>query len=127
MKELRDKAAFYKTYSMVPILDISAAVVKSDSLLTHDLAAALRAGVHALEDVPEKDKDWHPGSEEKVLDLVHPSLFPLVYGRSRIIPSGAVTLENSIRRMGEGEIVPKPRVAASELEVGGASGGNFRA
>jgi len=35
-----------------------------------------------LENVPEDQKDWHPGSNQQVLDLVHPSLFPLIYGRS---------------------------------------------
>lgn len=35
-----------------------------------------------LEDVPEAEKDWHPRSSGLVLDLVHPSLYPLVYGRS---------------------------------------------
>ncbi|CAM5244547.1 hypothetical protein STANM309S_05188 [Streptomyces tanashiensis] len=31
-----------------------------------------------LEQVPEAEKDWHPGSDGQVLDLVHPSLFCLV-------------------------------------------------
>jgi hypothetical protein len=26
--------------------------------------------------------DWHPGSNGQVLDLVHPSLYPVVYGRT---------------------------------------------
>ena len=33
-----------------------------------------------LESVPDSEKDWHPGSDGKVLDLVHPSLFPVIYG-----------------------------------------------
>lgn len=47
-------------------------------------------------------KDWHPGSDEKVLDLVHPSLFPLVYDRTRILPGSFVSLDDCIRRSGEG-------------------------
>ena len=35
-----------------------------------------------LEDVPDSEKDWHPGSNGLVLDLVHPSLYPIVYGRT---------------------------------------------
>jgi len=38
--------------------------------------------VSKLEDVPEADKDWHPNSNDLVLDLVHPSLYPLVYRRT---------------------------------------------
>lgn len=35
-----------------------------------------------LENVPDDAKDWHPGSDGKVLNLVHPSLYPVVYGES---------------------------------------------
>ena len=33
------------------------------------------AEVAVLEDVPASDQDWHPNSNNQVLDLVHPSLF----------------------------------------------------
>ena len=42
----------------------------------------LIAVVAPLEDVPDSEKDWHPGSDGLVLDLVHPSLYPIVYGRT---------------------------------------------
>ena len=40
------------------------------------------AAVSALEAVPDTEKDWHPGSNNQVLDLVHPSLYPIVYGHT---------------------------------------------
>ena len=78
-------------------------VVKSDSAIPPDLQAALKAAVDPLEDVPDRLKDWHPGSDDLVLDLVHPSLFPLVYGRSKILKEGITTLDDCIERCGEGE------------------------
>lgn len=30
--------------------------------------------------MPADEQDWHPGSGGQVLDLVHPSLYPIVYG-----------------------------------------------
>ncbi|KAJ7929028.1 hypothetical protein B0H13DRAFT_1703624, partial [Mycena leptocephala] len=39
--------------------------------------------VSALENVPEAEKDWHPGLDGQVLDLVHSSLYCIVYGRQR--------------------------------------------
>lgn len=33
-----------------------------------------------LENVPSEEQDWHPGSDGQVLNLVHPSLYPIVYG-----------------------------------------------
>ena len=35
-----------------------------------------------LENVSDSEKDWHPGSDCLDLDLVHPSLYPIVYGRT---------------------------------------------
>ena len=81
-------------------------VVKSDSAIPPDLQAALKAAVDPLEDVPDRLKDWHPGSDDLVLDLVHPSLFPLVYGRSKILKEGITTLDDCIERCGEGETLP---------------------
>ncbi|KAH8087203.1 hypothetical protein BXZ70DRAFT_1073353 [Cristinia sonorae] len=49
-----------------------------------DIVQALMTAVARLEDVPEAQKDWHPGSNGQVLDLVHPSLYCLVYGRSLV-------------------------------------------
>ncbi|GAA3990839.1 hypothetical protein GCM10022247_07090 [Allokutzneria multivorans] len=53
-------------------------VWQSDSLIDEELRSRLREAVRALEEVPEAELDWHPGSGEQVLDLVHPSLFCLV-------------------------------------------------
>ncbi|KAI0730148.1 hypothetical protein C8Q72DRAFT_265339 [Fomitopsis betulina] len=62
---------------------------KSDKLISPSLRAELlAAAVAPLESVPEAAKDWHPGSDGKVLDLVHPSLYPVVYGRSLDRTSG---------------------------------------
>ncbi|TEB24441.1 hypothetical protein FA13DRAFT_1766055 [Coprinellus micaceus] len=42
--------------------------------------------------------------------LVHPSLFPLVYGRTKVLPLGAdgTTLKDFIERSGEGQVMPVP-------------------
>ncbi|MFD5727497.1 DUF4246 domain-containing protein [Streptomyces sp. NPDC058368] len=53
-------------------------VWQSDTLIDAELRSRLREAVRVLEDVPEEGKDWHPGSDGQVLDLVHPSLFCLV-------------------------------------------------
>jgi hypothetical protein len=58
-------------------------VWQSDALIDDELWSRLREAVRVLEDVPDAERDWHPGSDEQVLDLVHPSLFCLVRGVSR--------------------------------------------
>lgn len=57
----------------------------SDALIPEGLRQDLITCVRRLEDVPEEKKDWHPGSDGQVLDLVHPSLFPLMVGRSPVL------------------------------------------
>lgn len=53
-------------------------VWQSDTLIDEALRSRLREAVRVLEQVPEAEQDWHPGSGGQVLDLVHPSLFCLV-------------------------------------------------
>ena len=93
---------------MIQTLDLDAAVIKSDIAISSELKDALQIGVALLEDIPERLRDWHPGSDGKVLDLVHPSLFPLVYGRSRVLLSGSVELQQCMSYIGKGKIVPMP-------------------
>ncbi|MFF8092974.1 DUF4246 domain-containing protein [Streptomyces sp. NPDC016675] len=57
-------------------------VWQSDTLVDEELRGRLREAVRVLEQVPEAERDWHPGSGGQVLDLVHPSLFCLVRGVS---------------------------------------------
>ncbi|MEU7025901.1 DUF4246 domain-containing protein [Streptomyces sp. NPDC046275] len=54
----------------------------SDTLVDEELRRRLGEAVRVLEEVPEAERDWHPGSDGQVLDLVHPSLFCLVRGVS---------------------------------------------
>ncbi|KAJ7910268.1 hypothetical protein B0H13DRAFT_2012690 [Mycena leptocephala] len=58
------------------------AIWYSDRLISTRVSDRLRAAVIELERVPDEMKDWHPGSNGQVLDLVHPSLYCIVYGRT---------------------------------------------
>ncbi len=51
-----------------------------DGLVAPDLVSRLRADVQKL--LTEEPVDYHPGSGTKVRDLVHPSLYPFIKGRS---------------------------------------------
>ncbi|KIO21962.1 hypothetical protein M407DRAFT_28449 [Tulasnella calospora MUT 4182] len=58
-------------------------VWESDELVSQDLRSRLKIAASVLENVHEEEKDWHPRSNNQVLDLVHPSLFCAVYGRTQ--------------------------------------------
>ncbi|CBX90456.1 hypothetical protein LEMA_P065820.1 [Plenodomus lingam JN3] len=107
--ELRAKAAFSEKSGMIPILDSTSCVLKSDTAISADIKEELRNAVRDLEDVPDHQKDWHPGSDGQVLDLVHPSLFPLIYQRSRILPDSTINLVTCLQSIGKGTILPDPQ------------------
>ena len=108
MAELKHEAPDFEKSGIIEAFDDG--ICKSDTVIPSSLKSALRKAVAPLEQVPPLQKDWHPGSGEKVLDLVHPSLFPLIYGRSRILPTETMTLETCIQQIGKGEIIPEPMV-----------------
>jgi Protein of unknown function (DUF4246) len=83
-------------------------VVKSDKAVSEELKHRLQKAAEKLENIPTEDKDYHPNSNEQVWDLVHPSLFPLVYGSSRILRDEVVGLDDCMSRCGTGEILPVP-------------------
>lgn len=107
MIEIQKKAKLYEKTGFAPVFDYSACVIKSDSI-SSDLFDALRQAVTSLENVPDDQIDWHPGSDGKVLDLVHPSLWPLIYGRTRILTQNTININNCIDYIGTGDIVSKP-------------------
>jgi hypothetical protein len=102
--ELRYKARIFKETGAVSTFNGD--VVKSDLAIPKDIQEALKAAVRKLEDIPETCKDYHPGSDGKVLDLVHPSLFPLIYGRSRVLENSLVELGECLASIGKGKTVP---------------------
>jgi hypothetical protein len=89
-------------------MDAEATVVKSDTAISPELREQLLKHAFKLENIPEKHKDWHPGSDEKVLDLLHPSLFPLIFGVSKVLRNGTVPLETCDEYTGKGETTSGP-------------------
>jgi hypothetical protein len=89
-------------------LDACASVAKSDSIVTPELHGALRAAFDTLKTDHEAAPDWHPRSNGMVQDLVHPSMYPLVYGRTRAFQKECVGVEDAISCWaGKGIVVPK--------------------
>ncbi|KAJ5318946.1 Protein of unknown function DUF4246 [Penicillium brevicompactum] len=104
MKELQYKADIFKKNGYVHAFD--AGVVRSDTAVSEEIRQALKQAVHPLESIPEDQKDYHPGSEDKVVDIVHPSLFPVVYGRTHVLPDKTIGLLNCLGSVGQGEVIP---------------------
>ncbi|KAJ2491495.1 hypothetical protein IWW37_002270 [Coemansia sp. RSA 2050] len=57
----------------------------SDSLVDDKTVKALKDYAAILENVPDRDKDWHPNFGHRVLNLIDPSLYPLMYQCSSVL------------------------------------------
>lgn len=107
--ELRDKAEHFRRTGIIPTLDATFTVAKSDTLVPRELYAALREAFARLQADNSSRPDWHPGTNEMAQDLVHPSLYPLVYGRSLFLPEEVVGVEDAVDKWaGKGEAIPRP-------------------
>ncbi|MGA5261867.1 DUF4246 domain-containing protein [Streptomyces griseoincarnatus] len=98
-------------------------VWQSDTLVDDGLRARLRDAVRVLEEVPEEEWDWHPGSGGQVLDLVHPSLFCLVRGVSGA-PERA--WENPTDRYARHEFSEKFQWLPTDVDVDADGRASFR-
>lgn len=108
IQELRSKAKHFEKTGIVPILDASASVIKSDGLITDDLWESLKKAFQELKDDQAHSPDWHPGSSDMVQDLVHPSMYPLIYGRTKVIEDEVVGVSDAVEGWaGKGKVIGK--------------------
>eukprot|EP01024_Parvocaulis_polyphysoides_P018537 TRINITY_DN1821_c1_g3_i1.p1 TRINITY_DN1821_c1_g3~~TRINITY_DN1821_c1_g3_i1.p1 ORF type:complete len:555 (+),score=74.78 TRINITY_DN1821_c1_g3_i1:68-1732(+) len=76
MYKFRYQPSYEADYAEVEGLEIA------DNLIPEDLKNSLKQALDKIAEKPEQD--FHPGSDGKVLNLVHPSLFCYVKGVSRL-------------------------------------------
>lgn len=110
LRELREMTTFLKKYGFVTTLETCSLCAKADDLIDEGLRQELLTGVMPLLDIKDEAKDWHPNSNNQVLNLVHPSLFPLVYGRTQVLQSGRIGLQDYLSSCGKGEIAPEQTI-----------------
>lgn len=62
-----------------------------------------------LEQVPREEKDYHTGCEDKVVNIVHPSLYPVVYVCSKIFRDEPIEIDDRWSWSGLAETLPVPK------------------
>ncbi|KAJ4292425.1 hypothetical protein N0V90_009087 [Kalmusia sp. IMI 367209] len=108
IKELRNKAKYFEKTGLIVTLDAYENVVKSDTLVSPKLHGHLLDAYTKLKADQSVAPDWHPNSNDMVQDLVHPSMYPLVYGRSRVLREELVGVSDAIDKWaGKGDIIEK--------------------
>ncbi|KAJ5167720.1 uncharacterized protein N7482_003314 [Penicillium canariense] len=105
--ELKYKALIYELSQAVGLYNGD--VTKSDSNVPASLLERLRTETTVLEYVDPELHFYHPGSNYKQRDLLAEALYPLVYGKSRILPDKTIRVDEALRHAGQGEVIPLPK------------------
>lgn len=115
--ELREKAKHFKLAGFVPTLDATFIVAKSDVLVPGNLREALREAFAKLKTDQAARPDRHPNANETVHDLVDPSMYPLVFGRSLFFEDEPVGVDDAFDRwIGKGDVIPRQFYKLTEDE-----------
>ncbi|KAL6884769.1 hypothetical protein GGI43DRAFT_419254 [Trichoderma evansii] len=106
--ELRNKAAYFIETGLIPTLDSAGnVIVKSDNLISDRLRDELAQAFETLRADQAANVDWHPRSNDMVQNLVHPSMYPFVYDRSKFLDEEQVGTKNALEFVGKGRVVPE--------------------
>ncbi|KAJ5924407.1 hypothetical protein N7466_008594 [Penicillium verhagenii] len=105
--ELKFKAMVYEVNHAVALYNGD--VTKSDSNVPSSIFEDLREKTKILSYGDEELQFYHPGNLSKQRDLLSMALYPLVYGKSRILPDRLIGLDEALRHAGQGEVIPMPK------------------
>ncbi|THV48560.1 hypothetical protein BGAL_0241g00170 [Botrytis galanthina] len=111
LAELRDKARLFRTTNRVLALDAGGCVSKSDTLVSKALMRELNMTIEELRAQFDKNDVQNSCRDKQVVNLVDPSLFPLVYGKTKVLlEGGKVGLDDFSNSYGRGITTEIPQV-----------------
>lgn len=121
-EELRDKARLFSATGRVLAQDAGACVCKSDTIVPSTLQSDLKEAIQLFRNQIDK-KDWHLYHQDQhVVNLVDPSLYPLVYGKTKVLlEGGKVGLNDFSRSYGRGITTEIPNVHPKGDNVAGSA------
>ncbi|KAJ9385537.1 hypothetical protein DTO063F5_4130 [Paecilomyces variotii] len=106
IEELRFKAKIYERSKAIGFYNGD--VTKSDDIIDPALRNRLLETSKGLEDPQQHLNAYTPDSGGTELDLVQPTLFPLIFGRSRVLKDKVIGIDDALEHIGQGEVIPKP-------------------
>ncbi|KAJ2580924.1 hypothetical protein GGH95_002335, partial [Coemansia sp. RSA 1836] len=94
-----DELAYYS--SLHPLgsnarLSAADGVWFSDSLIDLETTNELKEYAAILASAPDHQRDWYPDGESRMLNLIDPSLFPLIYSRSKLCRQSSMSVQPSL-------------------------------
>ncbi|KAF9871992.1 hypothetical protein CkaCkLH20_10624 [Colletotrichum karsti] len=121
IEELQGKAKLYQETGIVPVLDIEVRLARSDKAITPELNKLLQKAAVSIQETSTRRMDWNAGKEDMSgatvstpsadcvsINLIDPNMYPLIYGRSRVLPDKEITLDDSLNHIAKGVTIPTP-------------------
>ncbi|EED15142.1 conserved hypothetical protein [Talaromyces stipitatus ATCC 10500] len=106
--ELKFKAQIAEVLGFINIFHGD--VVKSCAdFFQHDkFRVELCNAIRTLEQGLGTSQEYQMATEEREWDYVHPSFFPVEFGKTRVLPDRVIGLDDAIESMGQGVVLPIP-------------------
>lgn len=105
--ELQFKAMIYETTDVVALYNGD--VTKSDTNVPESVYRDMRTQFDVLEYDVEPMQFFHPGHLSQERDLLSMALYPLIYGKTRILTDSIIGLDDALKSAGKGEVIPIPK------------------
>lgn len=105
--ELQFKAMIYETTDVVALYNGD--VTKSDTNMPDSIFPEMRSLFSVLEYDLKPMQYFHPGMLSQERDLISMALYPLLYGKTRILTDRIIGLDDALKYIGKGEVIPVPK------------------
>ncbi|CAI7647214.1 unnamed protein product [Penicillium discolor] len=105
--ELQFKAMIYETTEVVALYNGD--VTKSDTSMPDSIFQEMRSLFSVLEYDLEPMQYFHPGMLNQERDLISMALYPLLYGKTRILTDRIIGVDDALTYIGKGEVIPVPK------------------
>lgn len=104
--ELRFKSALYEHSGAIALYNGD--ITKSDINVPQEFRLKLLNSVRRLEQVPSEMRFYNPGTNYIQEDLMPIAFCCLIYGRSRILTDKLIGVDEALKYIGQGEVIPVP-------------------
>lgn len=103
--ELQHKARDFKSTGIVGVLDVNAAILKKDT--SEEFRISIAESLKGVEEeaLAQSIKSWQPEHNETLLKVVQPVLYPLLFGRTRVLTDRELGLADSLEAVGSGQVI----------------------
>lgn len=105
--ELKFKAMIYEMTQAVGLYNGD--ITKSDTNIPSPLLERLGKELQILDHSEPELQFFHPGTMQKQRDLLAIALYPLIYGKTRILTDRTIGLDEALRHAGQGEVIAEPK------------------